>query len=231
MQFVRAEAFLLTLHTTVIVLGVLKEALDLRDVAEDIHLAHSLVETLATILIIVIRHVSAWHAFKGLKKIRHEVEYIDINVGVKTRSRVLKKILKGYSVISVLMVLFAVVCFLVFWFLVHLGWTILSNNFVLIVVMACDSLLRERMGAEKNLVIDDQRKAVISEMCLLLDEATTAPEGPSRQMVNSRVEKFHKALRDTKLFKQPDYIKIPDEYRKLNDEMNMLTTMEAVSIV
>ena len=113
-QCIRSEAFLITLHLTVVVLGALKEASDLREINEDLHLTHSIVETLVTVLVMVIRHVSAWHAFKELKKLRHKVEYIDLHHGEKTRSKVLKKILKGYSVVSVAMTLFAVICFFSF---------------------------------------------------------------------------------------------------------------------
>ena len=214
-----------------VVLGALKEALDLRTVAEDIHLAQSIVETLVTVLILIIRHVSAWHAFKKLKKLRHKVEYIDLKRGIKTRSRTLKKLLKGYSAISVIMTVFAVVCFFLFYTLAHLGWTILSNNFALVIAMACDALLRNRMGAEANLVSQDHIKAVTYEMSLLLDEATAAAEEPLRQRSNARVEKFQRAFRDTKLFDQPDYIYIPDEYKPGSDQLNMISTMQVVSII
>ena len=230
-QCIRSEAFLITLHLTVVVLGALKEALDLREVNEDLHLAHSIVETLVTVLIMVIRHVSAWHAFKELKKLRHKVEYIDLHHGEKTRSKVLKKILKGYSVVSVAMTLFAVICFFLFLFLAHLGWTILSNNFALVVAMACDALLRDRMSAEANLVHQDHVKAVTYEMSLLLDEATGAPEGPLRERVNKRVNKFQRSFKNTKLFDQPDYIYIPDDYKPQYDQLNAVTTMQVVSIV
>ena len=208
----------------------MKEALDLREVNEDLHLARSIVETLVTVLIMVKRHVSAWHAFKELKKLRHKVEYIDLNHGEKTRSKVLKKILKGYSVISVFMTLLAVICFFLF-LLAHLGWTILSNNFALVVAMACDALLRDRMSAEANLVHQDHVKAVTYEMSLLLDEATSAPEGPLRERVNKRVDKFQKSFEDTKLFDQPDYIYIPNGYKPQYDQLNAVTTMQVMSIV
>ena len=96
--------------------------------------------------------------------------------------------------------------------------------------MACDALLRDRMGAETNLVSQDHIKAVTYEMALLLDEASAAAEGPLRQRVNKRVEKFQKAFRDTHLFDQPDYIYIPDEYKTQYDELNMISTMQVVSI-
>ena len=51
----RSEAFLIVLHIGVIILGAVKEALDMRDYAEDLELAHSLMETFITLLIILIR--------------------------------------------------------------------------------------------------------------------------------------------------------------------------------
>ncbi len=220
-QCIRAELFLVSLHMLVIVLGVLKEALDLRQVAEDLHFAHSLVETIATVLIIVIRHVSAWHAFKKIKRTRRKTEHVDVDLGIKTRSRSLKVQLKCYSVVSVMIALFAVVCFVLFYFLAHLGWTILSNNAALIWIMACDGLLRSRMGAESRLVLEDHRKAVLCEMSLLLKEATNAPEGPVRDSVNQRVERFQKAFKDTDCLNQPEYISLPE-----NHQMDQFTTLQ-----
>ncbi len=218
----------MSLHLTVVLLGCLKEALDLREEAEDIHFAHSFVETLVAVLIIIIRIVSAWYAFKQIKKHRHKVEHVDVAAGVKTRSRVLKHLLKAYTVNGIFFVLFAIACFLLFFFLAHLGWTILSNNFALVVVMALDGLLRERMGAEYTLVKEDHQKAVLFETTLLLDEMMTAPEGPVRQRVSQRVVKFQKALKDTDAFKQPSYIYIPDDY-KPKSPYDTITTMEVVS--
>ncbi len=58
LKVVRSEAFLITLHISVIVLGAVKEALDYRDFAEDLELAHSLGEVFVTLLIVLIRSVS-----------------------------------------------------------------------------------------------------------------------------------------------------------------------------
>ena len=164
------------LHLTVVVLGVLKECLNLRTVSKEAHFWHSVVETFITILIIIIRHVSAWHAFKQLKIQRHKVEHVDPKLGVKTRSRALKRLLKCYTTLAIFLILLAIVCFILFYTLAHLGWTILSNNFALVIIMASDTLLRGRMAAEGTLIREDHSKAVTYEMSLLLNEAVSAPE-------------------------------------------------------
>ncbi len=206
----------------VIVLGCLKEALNMRRDSPQIHFIHSLVETLVACIVILVRQVSAWHAYKQLKIYRHKVEYVDKENGVKVRNRVIRKLLIIYSVVFALILIFNITAFLCCYFFAHLAWTILSNNFSLVTVMALDGPLRQRMQAEMALVSADHQKAVLYETDLLLNEAINAPEGAARQRVKKRVQKFQLALKDTDAFKQPDYITIPDG-------MNMLTTMEVVS--
>ena len=84
------------------------------------------------------------------------------------------------------------------------------------------------MTAEANLVQEDHSKAVTYEMFLLLNEATSVPDGPLRERVNQRVRKFQKAFKDTTMFNQPDYISILDDYKAQNDQLNTLTTMEVI---
>ena len=217
------------LHLTVVVLGVLKECLNLRTVPKEAHFWHSVVETFITILIIIIRHVSTWHAFKQLKIQRHKVEYVDPKLGVKTRSKALKRLLKCYTALVIFLILLVIVCFILFYTLAHLGWTILSNNFTLVIIMASDTLLRGRMTAEGTLIREDHGKAVTYEMSLLLNEAVSAPEGLARERVNQRVRKFQEAFKETTMFNQPDYINVPDNFKVQDDQLNMLTTMEVIS--
>ena len=228
-QIFRSQAFLLMLHLAVVVLGVLKECLNLRTVSEEAHFWHSVVETFIAILIIIIRHVSAWHAFKQLKIQRNKVEYVDPKLGVKTRSTALKRLLKCYTTFAIFLILLVIVCFILFYSLAHLGWTILSNNFALIMIMASDALLRGRMTAEGSLMREDHSKAVTYEMSLLLNEAVNVPEGLARERINRRVRKFQEAFKETTMFNQPEYINVPDNFKAQDDQLNMLTTIEVIS--
>ena len=85
------------------------------------------------------------------------------------------------------------------------------------------------MAPKRNLIREDHSKAVTYEMSLLLNKATSVPDGLLRERVNERVKKFQKAFRDTTMFSQPDSISIRDGYKSRGDQLNMLTTMEIVT--
>lgn len=193
-----------------------------------IHFVHSLVETLVTCLVVIVRQVSAWHGYKRLKDHRHNVEYIDAKKSGKTKSRAAQTIVEVYTIVFAMVLAFNILAFLCFYFFAHLGYTIMSNNFALVVIMALDAPIRQRMTAEMMLITEDHQKAVLYETSLLLEEAMNASDGSERARVKSRVEKFQNALKSTDAFKQPDYICIPDEL-KSQDQLNMLTTMNVVS--
>ncbi len=46
-----------------------------------------------------------------------------------------------FTVVAVIMAVFALVTLILFYFLAHLGWTVLSNNFALVIVTVLNGLL------------------------------------------------------------------------------------------
>ena len=73
-QIVSSEAVVFSLHLTALSLGALKEALDFREAAEDVHLAFSIVETIITCLVITMRVVGVRTLYFGVKK--HVIRYL-----------------------------------------------------------------------------------------------------------------------------------------------------------
>ncbi len=203
----------------------MKEALDLD---KEIHTIHSTVETLVACLVIIIRQLSAWKGYKQIKEHRGKMEYVDINKGGKTKSRAIEQMMKAYTVVFMLILSFNIAAFVFLYFVDHLSWTVLSNNFSLVMVMALDAPLRQRMQAEMSLITEDHQKAVLYETSLLLEEAMHASERNTQKKVKMRVDRFLKALKDTDAFKQPDYIQI-SEGCKPQEGLNMLTTMSDIS--
>ena len=49
----------------------------------------------------------------------------------------------GFTVVAMLMIVWSLVTFISFYFLAHLGWTILSNNFALVIVTVLNGLMGE----------------------------------------------------------------------------------------
>ena len=121
------------------------------------------------------------------------------------------------------MVLVAVGCMVAFKFLAHLGWTILSNNFVLVVAMVCAGLVKDRMDRVISMIREDQHKAVLYEANLLLNEAHSAFSSKSPGQYFYKVNQFLKCLKDTDVFNQPHHIK---HMAKHGSDLSFMLTME-----
>ena len=64
-----------------------------------------------------------------------------------------------FEVIGVFLFGFSLGAFFVFYFDVHLGWTILSNNLVMITVLLLSSLFSARVVTTITIIREDQHKA------------------------------------------------------------------------
>ena len=162
-------------------------------------------------------------------KVHEEIEHIDGSVK-QVRSPAIKRIVIGYTVISVTMALFSIFTFIFFYLFAHLGWTVLSNNFVLVVITVSTALVGERMSKEVALAKEDQHKAVIYESVLLLTEVAMAKPSTAdqKQKLVEKIERFCKSLQETDMFAQPGYIQVPDRYKP---QWDVVTSMQMFSTV
>ncbi len=229
-EFVSAEAFLLTLHLTAVILGVVKEAMDMRTYAEDLEMAHSLAEIVVTVLLIVLRIVQAYRRFAELKDNAYELEYIspDEVQEEDVRGKGLKRWLNGITLLGVLLILLAVACFVAFYFLVHLGWTVLSNQFCLVVFLVVANLYSERVAEALGRIKQDQHRAVLLESLLLLNEARLAYSKQEMDKYFSAVEKFERAVKDTEMMKQPEHILLEEEEKARDSTISALELQSVV---
>jgi len=221
------EPFLLTLHMTALILGVLKEALNLRTVDEDLHMIHSIIETFVACLVVVTRIAAVWGSYRTCKRDQRDIEYSERD-SLHDDFSSMRRVVVLFTVFAVFLILFAVAAFLVFYFFAHLGWTILSNNFVLIMVTVTSNLVSERLDSEIAKDKEDQHKAVIYETMLLLTEMAWARTREQKEHIYRKVERFCRALRDTEAFSQPHYINCPDEHQP---KWDAVTQMEMQSFV
>ena len=225
---VRSEAFLLTLHVSVLILGVLKEALNLREVDEDLHLVHSVVETFVSCNLAIIRIVSAWHAFKDLRLKRKDFEVISDHHTLPLAG--LRKALVFFTSVATVLIIGDIIAFFIFKFVpgAHLGWTILTNNALLLYITVSSNQILSRITRELGAIELDHHKAILYETMLLMTELSNARDKNQLEEVQSRVDLFYKALRDTAVLSRPDYIECPQSDRP---HWDAITSMEVVSMV
>ena len=228
-SIISSEAFMLSLHITVLILGVAKEALDLRTVDEDLHLIHSLLETIVTLLTIAIRIAVVRYIFKNLSDTVTPMEHVE-DPSSDIRGEALRKWLYRFYFLGIFLIIVCVTCFLCFYFLVHLGWTLLSNNFCLVCITVFSGIMVEGLELITSRIREDQHKAVIHETVLLLQEAydTQLQSKEKREAFYEKARRFTKALMDTELLQRPRHI---EPARQASSTWNTMTTMQMQSFV
>ena len=166
---------------------------------------------------------AAWEGFKALRGDRVSLEYVDGDSGLRMPR--LRRVLIGFTIFGCILLGGALTAFIMFYFLAHLGWTILTNNFCIIVMTALSGILTARIDAELEGIKQDQHKAIICETVMLLSESANAVDGEERQKLNEKIERFCKSLRDTVMFERPDYITVP------HTQLNLITQLQFQSLV
>ena len=226
-DIIRAEAFLLTLHVLVVVLGSLKEALDLAVVAEDLHIAHSVLETVVTVIIVSIRMASARHGMAEIKV--HRVRMEVWNRSDDPTSEWLARRVKQFVIFSSILVFLDIAALFTLIFVEDgdLAWTIITNNTVLIIVGGFGDQVIGMLSKEMASMREDQHKAVIYECILLMTECLRASSNEEKKKAFAQAEHFCRALRDTELVQQPDHV----TYASESSQMDLLSSLQVVSML
>lgn len=173
--------------------------------------------------IVVTRVIGGWQGYKSLSKARKCVEHVDS--GEILHSPHLRRAVQCLTGLGVFLCLFLLAAYTCFFIFGHLTWTILTNNFAIIVITASSGLLMGRIDAELAGINDDHHKAVIYESMLLLTECVYSKKP---EAMIAKIDRFCKALRDTNVFEKPDYIEIPHDHRL---RLNLVSNLELQSFV
>ena len=226
-DIIRSEAFLLTLHVAVIALGSAKEALSFAEVSEDLHIAHSVLETVVTVIIVSIRMASARHGMSAIQEHRARMEVW--NRWDDPTSEWLERCVRQFIIVSAVLVLLDIAALLILLFVEegHLAWTIITNNTVLIIVGGLGTEVIGMLSKEMASMREDQHKTIIYECILLMAECLRANSAAEKKKTYTQAEHFCRALKDTELVQQPDHI----TYASESSEMDLLSSLQAVSML
>lgn len=141
----------------------------------------------------------------------------------------LQRIVNIFTIIAASLMVFATLCLVFFALFDHLTWTILSNNFVMIVGTVSSNLISLRINKIGYQIRLDQHKAVIFESSLLLHEAIRPTKDLEEQKIREkRISLFLKCLKKTESFSVPSHIEIPSE---IKDKFDLITNLEMMSYV
>jgi len=133
---------------------------------EALHFAHSMVETAATFLVLVIQML---HTRMGYVKVRQAVqrlEHFDPDDDPHLRSIntwMWSAVAAGFFLIGV-----CVGCFIAFYAYVHLGWTVLSNQICIVFSLTIFGLYASRVMTAINTIQTDQHKVDVQRNCFAI---------------------------------------------------------------
>ena len=135
-----------------------------------------------------------------------------------------------YVASSIVLAIICISCFFIFLYYVHLGWTVLSNQFCLISIMVFSSLYVTRVTLAVFRVREDQHKAVLCEAVLMLRElglekcACSSNTSSDRVAARESVKKFVAALNSMELFEKPRHIDLHRSYREQYQRIGEMET-------
>ena len=142
----------------------------------------------------------------------------DDNVTVYAISRMTSSMKTILTVFGVGSICFNVLAFLLFFLVLHLGWTLISTNFFILLFGHAHRRVLELIRRRAKTNDDDTHRVVLYEAAHLLSEQFSACVGAPTQSnvvdVKSvyvrRVQKFLAALKFTPFYFKPDHIKLED---------------------
>ncbi|CAD5117219.1 unnamed protein product [Dimorphilus gyrociliatus] len=204
--FLTSEPFILTIHLTAVLLGVLKILLEVREKnGETIEEAHSALECIGVCFVIGLRAWVVNNCFHEIKTLRLNLEKADKTETI--RGQKLKIFVRVYIFTMIMFCLISIGCTIAFKLLAHLGWTILSNNCLLALGTGLYGVAESFTGRKKSKISEDHHKMLIHEMSLLLVETQLCQTQEERRTFARKVENFLKALKETPEFSKPQYVK------------------------
>ena len=127
----------------------------------------------------------------------------------------LRRIVNGFTVLAASLILFVIVCLVTLVLLDEMTWTILTNNFALVLGTVTSNMILLRIQKIKTQVVVDEHKILVYESALLLKESLKLAPDPTNAKVrvyHDEVQLYLRALKSTEQLKRPDHIEIDEKY-------------------
>ena len=142
--------------------------------------------------------------------------------------RKLKLTVNIFTILCIVLIIFDVAITVILHFFVHLGWTTLFNNAILVLVTALSNVIATKINKVKQAIMEDQHKIVLYEAALLLKEGSSATTPAEKDAHIKKMSSFIKSMMDTETFHQPQHIELMEKYVP---KWNTVTTMELMSAI
>ena len=136
-----------------------QESLNLRHIEdmEHVHLTHTIIETIATLLIIVLRMVNTRMGYIEVQLTVQRLQHFDPLH--EPHLRAVWTWMWLLMAVGLLNIIVCIICFVIFDQVAHLGWTILSNQACILTMRVLSECYEFRVLAAITKIIEDQHKA------------------------------------------------------------------------
>ena len=162
---------------------------------------------------------------RGVKKLILSLQHCTGEHSVSGRR--LRHLVNAFSVVAVVLIVFAVLCCGVFIVIDHMTLTIFSNNFVIILATVLSNLILLRIQKIKSKIQADQHKVILLESSYHLKTLLRLKllHTSGLEAVADAVA-FVQALDDTDVFQKPDHI-AADVHNA--DKFDLMTNLATVT--
>ena len=126
---------------------------------EHVHVAHSVVETVITLLVIILRMANTRMGYVEVQLALQRLQHFD--PVHEPHLRAVWTWMWLLLAVGVINLVICIICFVVFEQLVHLGWTLLSNQLSIVTMKVLSELYEFRALAAVNRIKEDQQKASV----------------------------------------------------------------------
>jgi hypothetical protein len=140
--------------------------MDLHETDPLLELEHGIAESIATLSFIVIRMVNARMGYSMVLNTIGSVEHFDRQRDARLRT--IQMWMWLFEIASGLLIVLCVTSFVLFYHFVHLGWTIMSNQFCLITSMVLSELYMARVTISVVKIREDQHKVERPIFCPIM---------------------------------------------------------------
>jgi len=135
------------------------------DSTKALHFAHSVVETVATFLVLVIQMLNTRMGHIKVRQAVERLEHFDPDKDAHLRSIrtwMWSAVAAGFVLIGV-----CVGCFIAFYYYAHLGWTVLSNQACIVISLAIYGLYWSRVATAIYVINMDQHRVSVKHRLMI----------------------------------------------------------------
>lgn len=199
----RSETFLILIYILTLTVSVVKEGLDWRAHNDKLHFVATVFENVLCIAAILLRVFAVYNEYKDVNESLSKIEATENETIIYSKSMRMWSIV--FTLISSGTIFLVVAAFVLLHLYAHLGWTILTTNASLLLMLTVHYVLRMRNELAPHQLMTDHLRVVLLESHMYLKEGLCF-RGWVNQDFLQRCRHFVLAYDVTREFQQVDYI-------------------------